>query len=402
MIERQHTKEEMVMTGRQIAGLFLSSLNYYIVGSAIMSLLPLYMQQLGASPAELGMALAVAFAALAVSSYGSGWLSQRFRRHKPFMLLAAVLSVPVVVLMGQAQDVLQLTLGVTALWFLFGLGTAMIDIVTGLSVGEGKRGRIFGVIGSALGLGQFIGGLVAGPLVDHGGFELMFTALGGFYILLTLVTLFVADKPLPARSKTATQAKVSLGLPFMLLFVAAVIIGAANFSTGITRPLVMDLQGFDLSAIASAMAISGLVNLPLPFLMGWVSDRTGRRATLVACYVLGAMGLGMLLFSSALWHFWVAQTLISVMTSTYSVGAALVTDVLPREHLNTGMSRYSATRWIGAMLSFVGVGFAIQAIGLDTTIVLSVALALLAIPLVLATRPSRQPTALVPAASGAA
>lgn len=379
------------MERKQLAALFLCSLNYYTVGAAVMSLLPLYMQDLGATTGELGLSLAIAFAALAVSSYGSGWLSRRFRQHKPFMLLAAILSVPTAVMMGQTDSVLHITVFITVLWFLFGIGTAMMDIVTGLSTGESGRGRIFGIIGCALGLGQFIGGMVAGPLVQHGGFALFFGAMGGIYVLLVLTTLLVADKPLPERSRTATAASVSLGMPFMLLFVSAVLIGAANFSTAITRPLVMDWQGFDMAGITSTVAISGLVNLPLPFLTGWVSDRAGRRATLIACYGLGAMGLGMLLVSSTLWHFWMAQTLISVITSTYAVGAALVTDVVDRDNLNAGLSRFSATRWIGAMLSFVGVGVAIQGIGLNSTIILSVVLALGAIPLVYVTRPRPQP-----------
>lgn len=374
------------MTRKQLIALFLCNFIYYIVGNSVMSLITVYMNTLGAEPTAAGLSLAIAFALLAVSTYASGWLSARFRRHRVFITLSAALNVPSIYMMGMAGDMQQLTLWMAVIWFLVGLGTGMINIITGLSADKDSRGRTFGIIISAAGLGQLVGGLFAGRIVESSGFPMLFAILAGLYLVLVPVSLLVTEKKLPEQPRSARTEKRPLGMAFYLVLSASILVFGASFSTDIIRPMVMEARGFGLTAITSTLAIGGLINLPLPFLIGWLSDRVGRRGTLIAGYALGAGGFVLLLTAGATWQFWAAQALISLVASTQSVGSALVSDVVEPEALNIALSRYGATRWIGAVVSFAGAGVAIENIGLSYTVILSVVLALSAIALIYATR----------------
>ncbi len=380
------------MTHKQLALLFLCNLLPYIVGNALMSVLPLYLRQLGADASSTGFYMAFCFAVLAISTLSSGWLSNRFQRRKLCIVLAAGFSLPVVLLMGQAQTVLQLALFNATLWFLFGIGTTMVNILTGLYADEHQRGRIFGVVSAALAVSQVISGTITGPLVDRWGFPILFMLCAGLYGLLVLVALLLEDKKRSQiRHTTQVASTPALSLPVIILLVASVLAFSAHFMTTITRPLAMDAQNFNLTAITGTVAISGLINLPIPFIMGWLSDRAGRRVTLLACYGLAAIGVGLILPASTVWHFWIAQTLIAIANASQPVSSALITDLVEPEALSASLSRFTATPWIGAVIGFTGTGLAIQNMGLVFTSLIGMSLALLPVLLVYMTRPRSQP-----------
>jgi predicted MFS family arabinose efflux permease len=61
----------------------------------------------------------------------------------------------------------------------------------------------------------------------------------------------------------------------------------------------------------------------------------------------------------------------------------LVTDLVHRDTLGRGMSLYSATGWIGAVIGFAGTGHTVQAMGMLPTLVVAAALPLISIALLL-------------------
>jgi MFS family permease len=129
------------------------------------------------------------------------------------------------------------------------------------------------------------------------------------------------------------------------------------------RSLAMNDLGFGATAISSTAVVGALLALPLPVLVGWLSDRTGRVRILVLGYLACTMGLLVLAMSAALWHFWLVIALMNVLFATSSVGSALVTDLAPRESLGKGISLLSTTTWVGGIIGFAGTGYAIQNLG---------------------------------------
>ncbi len=143
----------------------------------------------------------------------------------------------------------------------------------------------------------------------------------------------------------------------------------------------MNGLGFSALALASTNAASNALAMPLPMLLGSLSDRTGRKRYLVAGYVLGVAALAILSGSSLLWQFMIASVLVVVPLRTSGLGLALVTDLVPRPSLSRALAWAGSARWIGGILGYAGAGAAFQRLGTGAT--LAIGMALSAIPIVL-------------------
>jgi len=160
--------------------------------------------------------------------------------------------------------------------------------------------------------------------------------------------------------------------------------GVAGYVGLLGISLAMNKVGFVSAAISGTAAVGGAVTLPLPPLMGWLSDRFGRKRFMVLCYLAGTAGLSVLAASVSLWHFWTAAALLYVLFfANRGVGSALVTDLVSQASLGTGMSLFIATTWIGGIIGFTATGYAVQNLGMTSTFILGVFLSLIAIILLI-------------------
>lgn len=373
------------MSKRQLVALFLCSIVPWTVGNGLVPLLPVYAASLGASEAVSGLYLAVCYLGLALGALSAGALSERLGRRKLILLIAGVVSIPLTWGMGRAGNVGQLTALTVALWFLGGLGFALINILAGLQAGEDERGRVFGILGLASGVGALVGGLGTGAAVDRWGFPTMLAGLALFVALWPLSSLLLREVRTPrgqAQPETPdapAQARVALGRGFWLLIGASLASACANFVAVLGRSIEMDGLAFPAIAIAGTAAISAAVTMPLTVWLARLSDVLGRKRFLVAGCLLGAAGLVALLFSTALWHFVAASVLLSLAVSLISsVGSAWITDLVPRDALGRAMALSSATGWVAGILGFLAGGQAIQHLGLSPAYGLAVGLMVVA------------------------
>ncbi len=386
------------MSKKQILRLFVCSLVIWTMGNGLLPLLPLYATKLGADSAAAGYYLAFSYLALAAGALSAGWVSDRFQHRKLPILIAGLVVIPATWLMGQATDILSLSLLTAILWFCGGLALALVGILTGLSAGEGERGKIFGILSLTAGLGALIGGLSTGYIVEHWGFPTMFTGLAGFSILWPLSAFFLAeDEVNQVRVNGGPVKAPGMGHAFYLLFTVSLIAAITGFIVVLLRSLLMNNLGLGAMAIASTGAIGGIVTLPLPFLVGWLSDRQGRKNFLYFGYLAGFVSICVLALSSLLWHFWVVVVLQSFSGSVNTpIGNALATDLLPPQVLGKGLALYNAAGWIGGVLGFAGGGYALKNFGLTPTLIIGGCLALIAIGLLIPVRSPAQRVVLGP------
>jgi MFS family permease len=229
----------------------------------------------------------------------------------------------------------------------------------------------------------------------------MFALLSLSNLLWPLAALILRDKradQVIAAKRSPTGRRPRLGRSFYLLVASTLVAAAGGFVGTFCQSLSMDALGFSATAVSSTLAVRSALTLPLPLLVGWLSDRRRgaqrrRKPFLVLSCLVSTVGLVLLSQSSALWHFWLAVALTGVGGSLrISVGSALANDLLPRESLGRGLGLFTAMTWIGGIIGFSASGHALEHLGLVPTLIGSAVLPLLSIVLLVPIRSAREPS----------
>ncbi len=371
------------MSKKQLFAIFMCNLLPFVVGNSLMALLPIYIsQELGAGTSITGLVIAVAFAVMVVSTSVSASVGRRLGRYRDVITICSFLCIPALWYAGQVQNPILLTILLCGEWFFGGLQLALLQVIAGLSVAENERGRTLGLLATAVPLSQIIGGLTSGAIVMQWGFEALFGYCSILYGFSLIISRYIADPSIPQiTTATAKSKPFSMSNAIVIILGASIIAHIASFIISMARPLAMDALQFEASAITSTVTVSGVVTLALPFLAGWLSDKVGRRFVFNGIYGLTATGAVFYIFAGALWQFWIAQALVTILGASMAVGTALVVDSVPREDADKHITYFATTPWIGAVIGSAIGGIAIQQVG--TTMVFVMATGLLAIALAL-------------------
>lgn len=375
------------MDKRQLLGLCACNALAYVGVSALFNLLPLYLPRIGGNAASTGLVLAVAYLSLALSALAAGQLAARLGRCTLWLRLGGLAAAPLAWGLRGASTVVALAALLGCLWFATGLVAAMAGHVTVRSAAPGQRGRGFGLVGLSAGFGLFLGNLASGRIVERWGFGGLFAALGGGYLLIPLVGLLLregreerADEHDGGRAASARG--VFADRTFLALFVATIVGQAANIVLNLARPLLMGELRFEPAAITAAAAVGSLVTLPLPLVVGRLSDRLGRKPLLLLCFLGPPTGLLILAVAQRVPHFWAASILGSILGLSGLVGSALAADRFPAGAVDTALSLLGAATWAGIVIGLGAGGAAIAALGIRPVLLLGVLGSLLALGLV--------------------
>lgn len=353
---------------KQLLYLFLGSFIIVHVGNGLFPLLPLYAAQFGATPATIGLYMAITYMAITAGTMLSS-RAVEILTPRGTIAGAGTLGIPTLIMLGQATALWHVVVLTAVLWFTGGMALASISVLTGLSADENKRGASFSLLSLAGPLGALIGGITVGKLVAWYGYPTMFTMLGLTWFGLPALGLFAIEDAAGAQpTELSSTQKRTRALPsgwafYLLLFVsllAAITINVGRLGTSLS----MQELAFSSDAVASTATVSGLITVPVVLFIGTLSDRLGRKRFLMTSVLLAAVGTLTLSMADQLWHFWAAATLLLVgQTVSGAVASAFATDVLPRETLNRGLPWLTTMRWIAGIISFAGSGYAVSSLG---------------------------------------
>lgn len=376
------------MQYRQLIAIFVCNLTPLIVGNSLMSLLSLYIgEELGAGASAAGIAIAMAFAAITVSTMLTAPLSRRLKQRTRLIAAGAALCMPLVLLMGYTQNVVLFSLLLALVWFSSGILLATTQIITALNATQNQRGRAFGILAAAGALAQIIGGFSAGPIVANFGYQGLFIACASLYLIPIGASFMIHDHhPYAASPKRKSKSAPVISPALIMLILAGVCAFTASSVINVARPLAMNAHQFDTSAITTTVAIGGLINLPLPVLAGWLSDRFGRKPLLLGIYVLTLLGTLLYVTAAAVPQFWLAQALVSVVASSLVVGTAFITDIVPRRSVDSAANWFTTARWVSAVIGSTAAGFSINQLGITHTLEAAAGLVAVALTLTVVTR----------------
>ncbi|MBL8101022.1 MAG: MFS transporter [Anaerolineales bacterium] len=344
-----------------------------IGGQMAYSMLSLYMLNLGASVAQVGMVFTLASLVPMVLQIFGGWLSDTIGRLR-------------VIAMGSSVAVFGYLIFAFApnwQWILIGLSIEYVsNSVVGPSFGayiseqssEESRGRVFGITSGIYQTVTVIGPALAGFLAYQFSFPLMMRVAFGFYLTATLLRVWMATNerfaPIKDTAKpTFSGFKVELTTIFALLLSGGVLtwiwvtdaVGDTSYNLiGQLFPIYLsDIGKLNVQQIGIVNAAIGVTAIIAAPLAGSLVDKFSERAAIVTGFMLNGLGLFTLLNSTSYAGFILAMCFFGLGNGNLMPAyESLISKVVPESKRGMAFGFFGTTLgilslpmpWIGAQL----------------------------------------------------
>jgi MFS family permease len=337
---------------------------------------------LGASASFVGVIEGTAESMSALLKLVSGWWSDRVHERKPFVLvgyLLATLTRPLVAVATAAWQVLAIraTDRVGK-----GLRTSPRDALIADSVDPSIRGRAYGFQRAWDNAGAVVGPLIAFALLQWEGLTLRhvfwLALIPGLFAVAT-VQWGVKEVPKKlARSGASVDFRQKMGGRFWAFLVVIFVFTLGN-STDAFLLLRANQLGVPvaLTPIIWALlnAVKSLTNEP----GGALSDRVGRRPTLVVGWLFYAGVYLAFAHATKQWHAWALFAVYGIYFGfTEGSEKALVADIVPAERRGTAFGWFNLAVGLGALPASLIFGVLWDRVGPGAAFTLGATLAVIA------------------------
>jgi SHS family lactate transporter-like MFS transporter len=260
----------------------------------------------GKSIVEIGLAVTLTLAMRPIGALLFGWFADRYGRRIPLMIDVGLFSL-IELLTAFSPNfavflVLRIAFGI-AMGGEWGLGSALAME----ALPPQKRGLFSGILQEGYAVGNLLAGLALALLFDRIGWRGMFVVGALPALLILFIRARVPESEVWLAGKVqrfALKRDVlveSLRRSWPLFVYGMLFMAAFNFMSHGTQDIyatfLQKQHGFDarhsglITAFASCGAIAGGI------FFGWLSQRVGRRTTIVLCAILGAAMIPLWAFS---------------------------------------------------------------------------------------------------------
>jgi MFS family permease len=380
---------------RNVVALGAVSLLTDVSSEMIVPVLPLFVTAtLGASVASMGMIEGVAECTASVLRLGSGWLSDRIGRRKPFIAFGYGLS-------AAAKGALALAASWPAVLGLRfadrvgkGLRNPPRDALIADSVAAGVRGRAFGFHRAMDTLGAAIGPLAAFALLRGRPADLRrvfaWSVVPATLALVVIAAFVRAPRRAPTERRSLGREWGALGGPFRRFLAADAVFQLGNSSMAFVL-LKTRAVGFGPGQVALVYCGYNIVYALLSLPAGVLSDRIGRRPLLIAGYALYAAVYALLAVTSSRAGVVAAFLLYGVQSALMDgQQRSLLADLVPADRRATAYGAYYTVVGAALLPASVIAGLAWQRFGPAATFGIAAALALAAAALFVTLLPARE------------
>jgi MFS family permease len=363
---------------------FVSLLND-AASEMIYPLLPVFLTSvLGAGPAALGMIEGVAESTASLLKLYSGYLSDRVKRRKGWVVAGYSLSNVIRPLIAFAGSWVQ----VLALRFSDrvgkGLRTSPRDAMIADSTPPEFRGMAYGFHRA-----MDHGGAIVGPLLATGLLLLYQDSLSTVFLLSFIPgTLAVVLLLVGLREKEATPGTGSRPFSFRSAWMAMpggfrkylmiILIFTLGNSTDAFLLVRAQSLGVPIALLPTIWVALHVVKMAFSVPGGMLSDRLGRKRIIVAGWVVYALVYGGFAFASLQWHVWALFAAYGIYFGlTEGVEKALVADLAPAHLRGSAFGLYHLTVGIGAFPASLLFGLVWERFGAAAAFGMGAGLALL-------------------------
>lgn len=252
---------------------------------------PVYLQQMGASPIEIGVILGAFGAAMTLTHIPAGHLSDRIGR-RPLLILAWLVGVAATLIMALAFNLTILAIGLL-LYGCTAFVASPLDSYTTAARGSWSVGRAITFVSTAFNAGAVMGPILGGTVADHYGFRTVFFIASGIFVVSAVTVSFVSAQPRDHRDPENPPAGL-LRNGRLIGFLAVYFLVA--FAVYVPQPLspnyLKNQQGLSLSSIGELISLAYLGTTVLNLVLGRMEARLG--------FLLGQVGVAV--FTLLLWR----------------------------------------------------------------------------------------------------
>jgi MFS family permease len=370
--------------GRNVMALSAISFLTDVSSEMIYPLLPVFLTTvLGANASFIGAIEGAAETTAALLKLASGWWSDRVRKRKPLVVLGYGIATFMRPLVAVAQSAAQVLLIRVADRVGKGIRNAPRDALIAESVDPSIRGKAFGFHRAADHAGGVLGPLIAFAVLTYQWAPIRtvfwLAAIPGVLSFIVLV-VFVRDIERVHVSPGGAGPDLSLPLGARFWRVLGVIF---LFTLGNSTDAFLLLRANQLG-VAVALApilwaalhvVKSLSSTP----GGALSDRIGRRPTLIMGWTLYALVYLGFARATAAWHAWALFAVYGVFFGlTEGAERALMADLVIPERRGTAFGWYNLAIGLGALPASLLFGWVWDRAGAPTAFLMGAALALAA------------------------
>ncbi|MGZ8413871.1 MAG: MFS transporter [Gemmatirosa sp.] len=382
--------------GRTVVSLAAVSLLTDASSEMIAPLLPIFLTgTLGASASMVGAIEGAAESTASLLKLVSGWWSDRLPRRKPLVVtgyLIASVARPLVAAAGSAGQVLAVRL-VDRVGK--GIRSAPRDALLAAAVPAAARGRAFGFHRAADHLGAVIGPLIAFALLRGWGLPLRtifwLAAVPAALAMLVLVVWVREERPSAPAATAPSEHHVRPQSRSLCALLVALLVFTLGNSTDAFLVLRATQLGVPVTLIPILWATLHVVKSASSTPGGALSDRLGRKPTIVAGWLLYAVVYAGFALAVDAWHAWALMAVYGLFFGlTEGAEKALVADLVPADTRGRAFGWYHLTIGVAALPASLLFGAVWDRRGAPTAFLMGAGLALAATALLWLTVPSRQ------------
>jgi MFS family permease len=350
---------------RAVYALGAVSLLTDVASELIVPLLPLLLAQVGGSMVHLGLLQGVSEGMVSLLKLASGWLSDRTRRRKPWLVAGYGVSALLRPLFALAGTPLAMTLVRAGDRVGKGLRSAPRDALLADLAGADQRGAAFGVQRAMDHAGALLGALLAAALLAA-GVELR--AVFALALVPGLLGVAVLVRGVPERARDADGAARPTDppdalrrlLPFLLVAAPSAVAASVDLFA-LMRARELGVADATLPLLWAALhAVRSALAAPL----GRLSDRFGRRRMLAVGLLLHALAL--VAFADVRHAAWLWPAFLGLglhAACTEGAERGLVADLTGAHKRGRAFGVYHAAQGLAAFAGPIGLGALWQAHG---------------------------------------
>lgn len=368
-LPERHFGAELATSGlvRLCAAGFVAYCSYAICRTP---LLPLFARDLGAGPALIGFVMGASTLTGIVFKLPAGAWSDILGRRRLLLGGALVFATLPFTYLGVST-----LAALIMLRFVHGTATAIFGPVASASLSDiappSKRGTWLSTYSTAQGAGQALGPVLAGYLIAAGRFDLAFLAAGVIGLAAPLIVVgWRSGSTAPPSTDRWQEFKAGIGEvarnPLVLVTSGAqaaqfVLNGALNAFLPLYG---RDVVGLTMPQLGWLFGIQTVTTLAIRPLIGFLSDRAGRRWVIVAGLTVCSVAVLAMSRATNLWALMGAVIAYAAgLATTTAATSAYITDVTRRARYGAAHGVFGTIYDVGDALGPIAAGLLVATVG---------------------------------------